>query len=96
MEGAANTNLFVSTTVHIPEPLLARVDARARARGVSRNRLVVEALEQSLGTGASWPAELLEMLRSPLDEGTKDALEQSLAQVRARRANRRRGRSPVR
>ena len=36
------------TTVHIPNPLLQSVDRRARARGISRNRLVVRALEQAV------------------------------------------------
>jgi hypothetical protein len=35
------------TTVHIPDPLLKSVDRRAKALGISRNRLVVRALEQA-------------------------------------------------
>ncbi|MGH9199830.1 MAG: ribbon-helix-helix protein, CopG family [Vicinamibacterales bacterium] len=31
------------TTVHIPDPLLKSVDRRAKALGISRNRLVVRA-----------------------------------------------------
>ena len=37
------------TTVHIPDPLLKSVDRRAKALGISRNRLVVHALEQAVG-----------------------------------------------
>lgn len=36
------------TTVHIPEALLESIDRRARALGVSRNRLIVRALEQAV------------------------------------------------
>ena len=36
------------TTVHIPDPLLKSVDRRAKALGISRNRLVVRALEQAV------------------------------------------------
>jgi metal-responsive CopG/Arc/MetJ family transcriptional regulator len=36
------------TTVHIPAALLNSVDRRANALGVSRNRLIVRALEQAV------------------------------------------------
>ena len=47
------------TTVHIPDPLLKSVDRRAKALGISRNRLVVRALEQAVrvrsgGRQSSW------------------------------------------
>jgi metal-responsive CopG/Arc/MetJ family transcriptional regulator len=35
-------------TVHIPAALLKSVDRRAKALGVSRNRLIVRALEQAV------------------------------------------------
>jgi metal-responsive CopG/Arc/MetJ family transcriptional regulator len=35
------------TTVHIPPTLLKSVDRRAKALGVSRNRIIVRALEQA-------------------------------------------------
>jgi len=53
--------------VHIPERLLERVDARARALGVSRNRLIVEALEEKLAPQAKWPPELVKLLSGPVD-----------------------------
>lgn len=80
----------MATTVHIPEKLLARVDARARARGVSRNRVIVEAIEASLGAKNEWPPELVRMLDTPLDEETGELLEGTLAEARARRVSRRR------
>ena len=42
------------TTVHIPAALLKSVDRRARAPGVSRNRLIVRALEQAVTERARW------------------------------------------
>ena len=86
---AANIILFMSTTVHIPARLLSRVDARARARGISRNRLIVEALEGSLGARTSWPPELVSMLGQPLDARAASELAASLKAVRARRTRRR-------
>ncbi len=79
------------TTVHIPPPLLARVDARAMALGVSRNRLITAAIEASLGPTADWAPELVRMMKEPLDQQAADALDESLAVVRSRRVNRRRG-----
>ena len=48
------------TTVHIPPALLKSVDRRARALGVSRNRLVVKALEQAVSERAVWTPEFLD------------------------------------
>jgi predicted transcriptional regulator len=86
----SNRILFVTTTtVHLPADLLQRLDARAAARGVSRNRVIREALEASLGLGDAWPPELVAMLSQPLEAETADALDASLAVVRSRRKNRR-------
>ncbi len=82
--------LFMSTTVHIPAGLLSRVDALARVRGVSRNRLVVEALEHELDARDSWPPELADMLSRPLGREAASLLDESLREMRARRTNRRR------
>jgi metal-responsive CopG/Arc/MetJ family transcriptional regulator len=51
------------TTVHIPDPLLKSVDRRAKALGISRNRLVVRALEQAVREPRGWTPEFLERLR---------------------------------
>ena len=51
------------TTVHIPDPLLKSVDRRAKALGISRNRLVVRALEQAVRVRSGWAPEFLERLR---------------------------------
>ena len=53
-------NIFMATTVHIPDQLLKSVDRRAKALGISRNRLVVRALEATLVT-----ADLDHMVRVP-------------------------------
>lgn len=79
----------MTTTIHLPSELLSRLDARARARGVSRNRLIREAVEASLGLGSSWPPELVTLLGTPLDRETAELLEGSLTRVRASRSRRR-------
>lgn len=45
-----------STTVHFPPPLLERVDTIARRLGVSRNKFVIQACQESIARDAgTWP-----------------------------------------
>ena len=75
------------TTVHIPERLLQSVDRRARALGVSRNRLIVRALEQAVGEPSTWSPDFLERLRRVDDEDTLAAVDELVEAVkRARRS----------
>ena len=72
------------TTVHIPEALLALVDERAKVLGVSRNRLIVRALEQLINEGAKWSPEFLARLRMA-DADTGDAVDDMLIAIRSAR-----------
>ena len=83
----------MATTVHIPKKLLDQVDARAKSLGVSRNRLVVEALREKVGAREAWPPELLAMLESSVDRATTKLageLEETI-----RRGRRSRKKAPV-
>ena len=73
-------NVFVPTTVHIPDPLLKSVDRRAKALGISRNRLVVRALEQAVSVRSAWAPEFLQRLRD-VDAGTSTAVDDLLATI---------------
>ena len=74
------------TTVHIPAALLKSVDRRAKALGVSRNRLIVRALEQAVTERAEWAPEFLERLRD-VDDDTVEAVDDLLDAVKhARRS----------
>ena len=64
------------TTVHIPAPLLYRVDARAKTLGISRNRLVIEALEEKLTPRDRWPPELVRLLSTPVRPDVAAAADQ--------------------
>jgi metal-responsive CopG/Arc/MetJ family transcriptional regulator len=79
----------VPTTIHIPDPLLERVDTRAKTLGISRNRLILEALEEKVGARDEWAPELVQMLAHPLASAAGQELEDSLAIVRSRRSSRR-------
>lgn len=72
------------TSVHLPKPLLAAVDRRARALKMSRNRLIVRALEREVGGGPGWSAGFLERLRD-VDDATAAAADEMLSIVRAAR-----------
>ena len=72
------------TSVHIPKPLLEAVDRRARALKISRNRLIVKALERELGGGTGWSPGFFDRLRD-VDDATAAAADELLAAVRAGR-----------
>ncbi len=45
-----------STTVHIPDPLLSKMDQIVKEKGVSRNRFIIQACEQAVVNNAGeWP-----------------------------------------
>jgi hypothetical protein len=73
------------TTVHIPDALLKSVDRRAKALGVSRNRLIVRALEQAIGERPTWSPEFLEQLGRVDDDDTVAAVDELLESVRQAR-----------
>jgi hypothetical protein len=72
------------TTVHIPDPLLKSVDRRAKALGISRNRLVVRALEEAVSVRPSWAPEFLQRLRH-VDRETSAAVDKLLVAVKQAR-----------
>ena len=76
------------TTVHIPVTLLDAVDRRAKALRLSRNRLIIRALEREVAERSSWSPEFLDRLRE-VDAGTAEAVDELAEAVRnARRSKR--------
>ena len=69
------------TTVHIPAALLKSVDRRAKALGLSRNRLIIRALERAVSERSSWAPEFLDKLRN-VDQETKTAVDELVADVK--------------
>jgi Ribbon-helix-helix protein, copG family len=72
------------TTVHIPPALLKSVDRRAKALGVSRNRLIVKALERAVSERVDWAPEFLEKLRKT-DKDIVAAVDELLRDVKQAR-----------
>jgi hypothetical protein len=64
------------TSVHLPADLLEAVDKRARALQISRNQLVVRALEREVQGGNDWSPGFFERLAdvTPELESDVDAL----------------------
>jgi hypothetical protein len=79
------------TSVHIPKPLLVAVDRRARALKISRNRLIVQALEREVKGGADWSPGFFERLEGSDAELTA-AADRMLGEIRRGR----RSKGPVR
>jgi predicted transcriptional regulator len=78
----------MSTTVHIPDVLLKAVDRRAKALKVSRNRLIVRALERELNEPSGWSPEFFDRLRN-VDAETAQAMDDVLAGIKAARRSKR-------
>lgn len=79
-------SIFMLTSVHLPKPLLLAVDRRARALRISRNRLIVKALERELAETSEWSPGFFDEL-SQTDEATKGAVDEMLRAVRERRSS---------
>ena len=79
------------TSVHIPKLLLVAVDRRARALKISRNRLIVQALEREVTEGSSWSPDFFSQLEST-ETGVEEAADEMLKTILGQR----RSKKPVR
>lgn len=79
------------TSVHIPKQLLVAVDRRARALKISRNRLIVRALEREVTEGSSWSPDFFSRLESA-ETGVEEAADEMLKGIH----DQRRSKKPVR
>ena len=79
------------TSVHIPRPLLEAVDRKARAIGVSRNSLIVRALQRELAPTAGWTPGFFDALAG-VSPGTAAAVREMRGEI----AKARRSKRPVR
>jgi len=74
----------MSTSVHIPRPLLVAVDRKARALKISRNRFIVRALEREVTQGESWSPGFFDRLASA-DPGVVEAADEMLKAIHGHR-----------
>lgn len=78
--------LDMSTSVHLPRDLLASVDHRAQELGISRNRYIIQALQQAIEGETRWSSRFVEELTAARsdDEGRR-ALEELATTIAANR-----------
>jgi hypothetical protein len=74
------------TSVHIPEKLLKKADKRAKALGISRNKLIVQALEKELQQSSGWSPGFFDRLRE-LDAETAKEFDESMKVVKRMRSS---------
>jgi metal-responsive CopG/Arc/MetJ family transcriptional regulator len=74
----------MSTSVHIPKPLLAAVDRKAKTLRLSRNKLIIRALERELKQGSDWSPDFFGRLMSA-DNDVAAAADEALAIIKASR-----------
>jgi hypothetical protein len=72
------------TSVHIPKPLLVAVDRKARSLKISRNRLIVQALEREVKQRSDWSTDFFVKLASP-DPAVEAAAEEVLRTIQKQR-----------
>ena len=82
-----------STTVHIPDYLLSRIDQVVKKENISRNRFIIQACEQALSSYAGvWPENFF---TSELDEKSLNLLEESVLEMEHNIMSRRKSRKIV-
>jgi hypothetical protein len=78
----------VPTTIHVPPALLKRVDARAKALGVSRNRFIIETLNEKLQSVREWPEDFVRALKQPVRADVAATADDMLRQIESTRRSR--------
>ena len=83
-EASIVVSIAMPTSVHIPKPLLDAVDRKARTLRLSRNRLIIRALERELEEDLDWSPGFFDRL-SPVDKATAAAVDEMLSAIQAGR-----------
>lgn len=82
-----------STTVHIPDRLLSKIDQVAREKGLSRNRFIVQACQKALDNEAGeWPESFFE---PQMDEEDLRLLRETVSEMEEAIISRRRNRKKI-
>jgi len=76
------------TTIHVPQGLLEKIDARAKELGVSRNRFIVQALAEKVQDPEQWSEEFARALKRPVDGDVAVAADEMLRIIEAGRRSR--------
>ena len=76
------------TSVHLPAALLQALDRKARALRLSRNRVIVNALERDLAAPSAWSPGFFERL-GDTDAATRDAIDEMRDAITVARSSKR-------
>lgn len=84
-------NILMPTSIHIPKALLVAVDKRAHVLRLSRNRLIVQALEREVADDSQWsPGFFTRLGDQPAGVGTAvDEMSDQIRQARTSKPPRR-------
>jgi metal-responsive CopG/Arc/MetJ family transcriptional regulator len=74
----------MATSIHVPATLLEAVDRKARSLRISRNQLIVRALEREVQAGSDWSPGFMALL-SQVDPETVTDVEDLVSVVLAAR-----------
>ena len=74
----------MATSIHVPASLLEAVDRKARSLRISRNQLIVRALEREVQAGADWSPGFIERL-ADVEPDTAHDVDDLLRAVRTAR-----------
>ena len=76
------------TTIHVPPALLRKIDVRAKALGVSRNRFIIETLNEKLQSARAWPEDFVRALKQPVRADAVATADDMLRQIESTRRSR--------
>ncbi len=76
---------MVTTTIHLSDSLLDAIDREAKAKGMSRNRLIVLSIEKYVREELSWSAALLADLKRPLPKADVEAIDEIMRDIQQAR-----------
>ena len=75
------------TSIHVPDALLRKIDERASQHRMSRNRYIVQALEQAVHAEYTWSDGFrAALLRAGLDEDGHQALDEMMDHIKKSRS----------
>jgi hypothetical protein len=82
-----------STTVHLPDKLLVKIDQVVKEKEISRNRFIIQACEQALSNSAGqWPENFF---KPELNEENLHLLREGVEEMEDAILSKRRNRSSV-
>jgi predicted transcriptional regulator len=74
----------MATSIHVPDPLLKAIDRKARVLRISRNQLILRALQREVSDHSDWSDGFFERL-SDCDRAVAQAADHLLKHIKSSR-----------